>query len=221
MDIRINSRSFFIFDLDDTLYPEADFLKSGYREVANYLQPVIRKDLYDQMIDWYKNGIHAFSSVVEEYGDATITVDKLLSVYRLHFPDIRLRRDASVFIRRLQEYNVPMGLITDGRSITQRNKLKALKIEDCFKDIIISEEFGSEKPDEKNYNFFPDKYPDTHFFFFGDNLNKDFIIPVKSGWTSFCLIDNGGNIHKQRNIHDHKHIYFIDSYDEINLIYEL
>ena len=54
----------------------------------------------------------------------------------------------------LKEKNIPAGLITDGRSVTQRNKLKSLGLLNYFKEVIISEEFGSEKPGLKELSFF-------------------------------------------------------------------
>jgi len=219
MDIKINNKSFFVFDLDDTLYYEIDFLKSGYKAIADFLYPIILENVYDTMIDLYQKGMYAFEYIVEKYKNKGITVEQLLSIYRFHEPQIKLRNDASVFLQMLHERNVPIGLITDGRSITQRNKLKSLLIDRIFNDIIISEEFGSEKPDIRNYDYFNKKYSGYNFFFFADNLKKDFIVPVNLKWTSFCLLDNGLNIHKQEDIHRYGKINFIDSFNDINIIY--
>jgi putative hydrolase of the HAD superfamily len=43
-----------------------------------------------------------------------------------------------------------LGLLTDGRSRTQRNKIRALGVEKWIDEIVISEEFGSAKPNERN-----------------------------------------------------------------------
>ena len=219
MDIKIDSKSFFVFDLDDTLYYEIDFLKSGYRAVAQYLYPIIKENLYDTMIDLYRKGVHAFSYIVDKYNDKNITIDELFHIYRFHDPVIKLRPDAFDFLKKLQTQNIPIGLITDGRSITQRNKLKALWIDNYFDDIIISEEFGAEKPNAKNYEYFSNKYPDYNFFFFADNLDKDFIVPIELGWVSFCLLDKGFNIHRQNTIGKYNNIYFIDSFYDINILH--
>jgi putative hydrolase of the HAD superfamily len=220
MDIRINDKSFFIFDLDDTLYCEIDFLKSGYMEIANYLTPIIGINIYNQMWDLYKKGKDVFTYIVNNFQNANISFDKLLAIYRHHIPQINLKPGALLFLEQLKSYNISLGIITDGRSITQRNKLKALKIEKWFSEIIISEEFGTEKPNPKNYCYFTDKYPWCNFFFFGDNLGKDFIMPIKLSWQTFCLLDKGCNIHNQNEIHKWLQIHFIESFEGINLIYE-
>lgn len=86
------------------------------------------------------------------------------------------------------------------RSVQQRNKIEALDL--CRwindKDIVISEEFGSEKPALSNYAYFMERYPECHdFTYVGDNLKKDFIAPNALGWLTVCLKDDGRNIHRQ------------------------
>lgn len=215
MDIRPNNTSFFVFDLDDTLYPEIDFLKSGYKAIANYLYPKIGVDIYQTIFDLYKNGNNAFQWIVDSYS-RTITMENLIQIYREHVPSITINKDAKSFLNSLKERNIPLGIITDGRSITQRNKLKSLGISDLFVDIIISEEFGSEKPNPKNYTFFEDKYPQSDFYFFGDNTKKDFLTPIQLGWTCFCIKDKGYNIHKQTA--NKLSLIYIDSFNDISLI---
>jgi putative hydrolase of the HAD superfamily len=129
-----------------------------------------------------------------------------------------LARCAEKFLAQCKELQIPMAVITDGRSITQRNKIRALKIEELFSDLLISEEFGTAKPDERNYRYFENKYPNRQFYYFGDNTSKDFIVPQKLGWTSICVKDAGRNIHKQNIDELPKEIYFVQDFCEIELI---
>ena len=115
-----------------------------------------------------------------------------------------------------------MSLITDGRSITQRNKLKALNIDNYFNKIIISEEINSEKPSELNFKKVMNVEDQSRYVYIGDNPVKDFFIPNLLGWISICRLDNGFNVHKQNfNISNNympKHI--IKSFNEIILKHE-
>jgi putative hydrolase of the HAD superfamily len=138
-------------------------------------------------------------------------------LYRNHKPTIKLVKEASGFLEKLRTKKIKMGLITDGRSISQHNKLKALEIEYYFTDIIISEEFGSEKPNINNYLFFEKNYPGHTFYFIGDNTSKDFIIPAKLGWKMICIKDNGFNIHKQELNFSVKDVKTISSFEEIGI----
>lgn len=100
----------------------------------------------------------------------------------------------------MKEGRVRIGLITDGRSVQQRNKIEVLGLKRWIdeEDIVISEEFGSEKPALENYAYFMKRYLKCHdFTYVGDNLKKDFIAPNSLGWMTVCLKDDGRNIHKQ------------------------
>ena len=153
MDIRLNNKVF-VFDLDDTLYKEIDFLKSGYKKIAMILNKNNNNHLFNQMLSLYRSGINVFDELMINYN---VSKEFLLDIYRFHIPDIKLKNDTFKLLDRLKKERVTIGLITDGRSNTQRNKLKALKIEDLFDDIIISEEFGSSKINERNFLFFHKK----------------------------------------------------------------
>ncbi len=130
--------------------------------------------------------------------DLSLTKTDLLSVYRSHRPDIRLELDTLKALEILKQ-DFTLGMITDGRSITQRNKFRALGLEQFIgnENLVISEEFGSEKPSERNFMFFQNKYADAKFVYVGDNLRKDFITPNKLGWKTICLLDDGRDIHRQ------------------------
>ena len=185
------SSKIFVFDLDDTLYSERDFEKSGIEFVCNNfninhieLQVILnnRKNWIEQIIDGSNN---------------QITLQMVIDIYRNHFPTIQLYEDAKVFLENLLSQGNEMSLITDGRSITQRNKLSALGIESYFKNIIISEEVNSEKPSEYNFKMVMNNKNTENYIYIADNPNKDFITPNKLGWTSICLLDRGQNVHKQ------------------------
>src|SRR5690606_36034250 len=75
--------------------------------------------------------------------------------------------------------------------------LKALGIENRFERIIISEEFGSQKPTPDNYLVFEQQFPAKTFVYVGDNLAKDFIVPNERKWLTICLKDRGENVHPQ------------------------
>lgn len=102
----------------------------------------------------------------------------------------------------LKKNNISIGLITDGRSLTQRNKIRALGLERFIpdKNIVISEEIGSEKPEINNYTHFIGMNSGHRYFYIGDNPQKDFITPNELGWTTIGLMDNGQNIHTQTSI---------------------
>ena len=186
---------YIVFDLDDTLTYEIDYLKSGFQEIASQICSEKEKaaKLYEQMWAVYQEGGNAFAYVCGRY--PTLSLEELLEVYRYHFPSIPLIEGAQEVLDWCKQHCYKVGLITDGRERTQRNKLKALGIEAFFDKIVISESFGSTKPDVRNYQVFATEGSD--YYYIADNPAKDFIAPNALKWISICLLDQGRNIHPQ------------------------
>ncbi len=61
--------------------------------------------------------------------------------------------------------------------------------------IVISEEIGTEKPEEANNHRITDKFADHRYCYIADNLRIDFIVPNKLGWRTVGMIDHGLNMH--------------------------
>ena len=197
------------FDLDDTLYKEIDYLKSAYREIAEYAAGhcegcsdcvgILAIKAYNRMLDAYREGMNAFEELNKFLG-LELPISDFLYIYRTHKPKIALTEDVEQTLDALKAEGVRIGLITDGRSVQQRNKIEALGLGKWIEEenIVISEEFGSEKPNIANYEYFMRRYPECHdFTYVGDNLKKDFIAPNALGWHTICLKDDGRNIHRQ------------------------
>lgn len=221
----MKSNVILVFDLDDTLYKEIDFLKSAFKEISNYLALKIEKseeDVFSQMLDSYYAGLNVFDEVINNY-DLSEVVDSidLVNFYRNHKPNIVLPKGTRDLLDTFKNEVFKIVLITDGRSIQQRNKLNSLDLLNYFDDILISEEFGSEKPNINNFKYYENKYGSLfHYIYIGDNVKKDFISPNHLGWTSICLKDNGQNIHTQNLIlkDKQKPTFFIENFSEISAI---
>lgn len=185
------SNKIIVFDLDDTLYSERDFEKSGIEFVYNNfnIKHIELKAILNNRENWIEQIIDGSNN--------QITLQMVLDIYRNHIPTIQLYKDAKVFLEKLLSQGNEMSLITDGRSITQRNKLKALGIESYFKNIIISEEINSEKPSEYNFKMVMNHKLTGKYIYIADNPKKDFITPNNLGWMTICLLDKGYNVHKQ------------------------
>ena len=194
-----------VFDLDDTLYKEQDYLQSSYREIAGKIESQYAlKGVFDRMLRWWQEGENVFQRLIGYCQQSTfnsqpsLTLDNLLAIYRSHVPAIRLDEETKCLLDRLYQYAV-LGLITDGRSLTQRHKIEALGLSAYMdeRDILISEEMGFEKPSKAAYRHFMERYPSYTYYYIGDNPAKDFVAPNHLGWTTVCLLDDGRNIHQQ------------------------
>ena len=191
-----------IFDLDDTLFNEIDFLISAYNEISQLLsnyqgEKKKKNEIFDYMHSLYLRKKNPFEQVISFLNIKNIKTSDLLEIYRNHLPNISLNDDVIEVLDYLKYHKFIIGLITDGRSIQQRNKIKALNLENFISALVISEEFGSEKPNLENFKFFEKKFPNSNYTYVGDNINKDFIAPNQLNWDTICLLNNGKNIHSQ------------------------
>ena len=197
-------RKVFVFDLDDTLYKEVDFLKSAFREIATFLET--NYDLsavYDRLLQYWQNGENAFENVINE-GRLPLQVEDLLKMYRAHRPHITLDENTRQVLDQLHQAGV-LGIITDGRSLTQRNKIEALGLDAYieYQNLFISEETSYAKPSSEPFRSLMKRYPDSDYYYIGDNPTKDFVAPNQLGWITVCLLDDGRNIHSQEICPDH------------------
>lgn len=192
MDIKVDDNTVVVFDLDDTLYNELDYLKSAYRSIALFLEPNNWKPLYSKMLSLYRCKVNVFEFLVNSYD---IEKSVLIDIYRNHQPDIKLFDGVLEVLEAIKIKKGRIGIISDGRSRTQRAKIESLGITKYIDKIIISEEIGSEKPSLVNFKAIENSLSGKTYYYIADNLEKDFIAPNALGWKSVALIDNGKNIH--------------------------
>lgn len=191
-----------IFDLDDTLYKEIDFLKSAFIEISKLLSSELNigwEVVYNQMIELYGKGENTFECTIQIF-NSSFNAEFLLNTYRNHQPKIVLSNNVIQTLDWLLSKKIHLGLLTDGRSKQQRNKIIALGLKKWFTEIVISEEFGSEKPNINNYKYFEKVFGKGIYYYVGDNIKKDFISANTLNWTTICLENNGLNIHDNRGL---------------------
>ena len=133
MDLKVDHNTVIVFDLDDTLYNELDFLKSAYKEIALFLAPEDWKRLYSTMFSLYRSKINVFEYPANEYNTE---IGLLVEMYRNHYPDIKLFNGVLEIFDAIKSKNGKIGIITDGRSNTQRSKLESLGILNYIDKII-------------------------------------------------------------------------------------
>ncbi len=212
MDIKVDHKTIIVFDLDDTLYNEMEFLKSAYLVIAKNLDKERYLSLYAHMLSLFRNNVNVFDFVSERY---KISKSKLLADYRGHIPNIKLFDGALTMLENIKKNNGKIGLITDGRKKTQTHKIQALGLLPYLDQIVISEEIGTEKPHPNNYKLIESNFGEGTYYYIADNLRKDFIAPNDLGWNTIGLIDNGLNMHSDR------YLYLEEKHQPHNLIITL
>lgn len=196
------------FDLDDTLYKEKDFVESGRNAVAEAIAAAKGLDA-STLRRVMAEGPDAFDALLgflATNGISDYTIAGVLDIYRSHRPDIRLEAEAEVTLTELHRRGTDIALITDGRSVTQRNKIEALGLYRFFAPdrIHISGETGADKHTPLAYmNVANSAVAPRRLVYVGDNPAKDFVNANLAGWTTVMLRDSRRiNIHQQnlRNV---------------------
>ena len=183
-----------VFDLDDTLYGEKEYIRSGYRAVAKVIPQV--ENAERKLWRFFLEKKPAIDEVLSMEGIYTEEFrQRCLGVYRLHEPDIHLYDGVMEILTKLRSDGYKLGIITDGRSEGQRAKIQVLGL-GKYMDHITDELGGVKyrKPNETAFIQMADKLnvAFTQMCYIGDNINKDFIAPLKLGMRAVWFRNQDG-----------------------------
>ncbi len=183
--LNINNQTVVVFDLDDTLYSERSFQLSGYQQITEHISFLFNVDarpVLDAVIA--SDQRDHIGEMLKVLGLPPELKGSLLDLYRTHRPEIHLFPGAADLWRLLRGLGCSIAVITDGRSYTQRMKLRSLALPDQPDLILVSEEIGQQKPSHQAFIAVEQMFPDRHYLYIADNPKKDFIAPRQRGWRS-------------------------------------
>lgn len=143
----VNVMRYYILDIDDTLYLERDYVRSGFEAVGKALG---ESSFGGYCYDLFLSGVrgNTFDLALLHFGMASVSAADLVSIYRNHEPEIALCDDARRFIYGLR---TPVAMITDGPLASQRAKFRALKLAWWIDCPIFTAEIGAPKPSLEPY----------------------------------------------------------------------
>ncbi|SFT25324.1 HAD family hydrolase [Paenibacillus sp. BC26] len=175
-----------IFDLDDTLISEKQYIKSGFRHIARVLNEKMLIDenkVFEHLIQLFEESPkHVFNRLLNKYGLTFAEEDilQLIKEYRNHLPTIDFYDDVLPCLELLKKQGLMLGIITDGYAEAQRQKIKAIKANDYVKEIVVTDELGREywKPHPKSFEIIKNRLnvEYSEMLYVGDNPEKDFYI---------------------------------------------
>ncbi len=214
-----------IFDLDDTLISENEYVKSGLEVVSRYLEKKYMKNtqtIYKELLNCYEeNKKNIFNRWLEknQIKYTSEEIEEIIKIYRCHKPKIQFYCDVIPTINKLKEKNIKIGIITDGYIETQKSKLNALNANKIFDEIILTDELGKEywKPNPKGFEIIMKKLnvKFEEMMYVGDNPEKDFFIGNIYPITCIRIYRNNG-IYRYKNYKSNiKEKYKIKNLEEI------
>lgn len=199
-----------VFDLDDTLFDEYQFVKSGFFAVADYLSVVYQLNK-NELFEWMWNYLEQhgrgkiFDVMLRKYNIySNLLLKKCISIYRLHKPSIELPQLSKQILDMFSSYS--LYLVTDGNKNVQNNKVIALNLEKYMKKCYITYRFGiqNSKPSPYCFNLIANKEKvlPKHIVYIGDNPKKDFVGIKPLGFRTIRVMTG-----------QHRNIVMPDSYN--------
>lgn len=190
-----------VFDLDDTLYLERDYVRSGFGRVAavaadrSGLDPSVLFSFLWHGFETSRRG-RAFDELVAAFDlSEHCSVEELVSIYRTHEPDISLDPDVKSLLEDIRANGQRLGVITDGSSHSQHAKVAALDLERLVDLVVVTGDWGQEfwKPHERAYEYVRNEWDmdAAQLVYVGDNPLKDFVTPRRLGWVTVRLRREG------------------------------
>lgn len=187
-----------VFDIDDTLYLERDYVMSGFEAVGPWARTWLGiPDFAERCRQAFGSGLRGgvFNHVLEAAGAPAHqeVVAAMVAIYRAHNPAIRLCEDALSALE-WAAANGPVAVITDGPAISQTRKAEALGLHRYTSTLIPTELLGSgcSKPNPAAFQKVQEVYAARRYVYIGDNPAKDFHAPHQLGWHSIRVRRRGG-----------------------------
>lgn len=211
--MKIDKIKLVAFDLDDCLFNSTDLSEKARIKGIDAMRDLgLRIDR--------ERAIKILMEVVEEYGsnfgyhydyffrrlehtDDSFKVSfdtrykciagAVMAYHKEKIDSIRLYDDVREVLEKLKEMDIKTAIITDGRIIKQYEKVLRLGIDDLIDYVIVSDEIGIKKPNEKLFEYCLRKagVKSKEAIYIGDRIDKDIKPASKLGIHS-VYIHRGG-----------------------------
>ncbi len=186
--------------MDDTLYPERDYVRSGFRAVGDWagrrlnLSPVIVRAQLQALFDGGFRG-DAFQWWLSEQGLPESLLPEMVQTYRQHEPQIAFFPETKIVLDGLKP-RFRLGLVTEGRRSAQEAKIRALGLERWIEAAVIlgEEERAEWKPSRKPFDRILGmlSIAGGEAAYVGDNPRKDFRGAREAGLRTVRIRREGG-----------------------------
>lgn len=188
----MDSRPCVVFDIDDTLFLERDYVRSGFAAVGAWARQELGVEGFGERA-WadFEAGARGtiFDRVLRACGTEPDgeTIGRMVTCYRTHPPAIELLADARGCLDRLRG-RVALAVVTDGPVESQRAKAQALGVHGWADMAVFTGELGVgfSKPHCRAFEMVEEKlgHPGAGCIYLADNPAKDFAGPHSLGWTT-------------------------------------
>ena len=152
MQDSINTLKGIVFDLDDTLYPQVSYKRSGFKVVAAWIalkwsidQSAVLSEFEDILTQYGPVYPYMFNRLLERLGIHRRFVSDMVRLFIGHDPQIQCYDGVHSMLARLRK-KYRLGILTDGRYTVQEKKINVLSLNKGVDEILYSDTMRLEKP---------------------------------------------------------------------------
>lgn len=187
-----------VFDLDDTLYAEESYVRSGFHAVAGWLEGAglgsageVFADLWSAHAGGRRGRI--FDDLLAARPECgQVTAADLVQVYRAHAPDIGFYPGMEALLDEARNRSLGVAVISDGFLQAQQRKVQALELARWADPILLTDQWGRSfwKPNPRAFLEVQEAFQvgPAEIVYIGDNPAKDFQAPNRLGWQTIHLV---------------------------------
>ena len=173
------------FDLDNTLYDQAQYMLSFFRDVADDLAPnhaKKREEIYASFVETWEERTSYYPKLFDEALEKSGLFDEgllkdLVVRFRNHRPTLTLFPGVQEMLELLTK-RFTLFMITDGHHTTQQTKIDVLHLAPYFQEIMMTGKYGKDwsKPSLLAYRMVLQNLGGLpgEYLYVGDNPRCDF-----------------------------------------------
>lgn len=223
---------YIIFDVDETLYDMTQPFERAFKEIwqdrydidmhALYVSSRIHSDkVFDQVMAGTMTvdgaGIYRMQHAMEDFG-YQISEEEALEfqhIYRKHQRSLDISETMEKILDLVQSRGIAMGILTNGDTGHQMEKIHGMHLEKWFSDdrIFVSDAIGYFKPDVRTFRAVEDALHlvPEEIWYIGDSIENDIEGAGGAGWHAILLNCR----HNDTSAIRHKPDYIVESEEEL------
>ena len=179
--VSMDSIKAIFFDFDNTIGNRYEYSRECFRHLIKEFLPEIEEGSL-----LYASILHDMT-VFDQYGDSgnnRYILDRIEKRY-----GVKIDIDNYYDWWRENQYKYVLGIITNGRSKTQWNKIHRSGVEDLFDTIVVSGDINIHKPDPEIYRFACQtlNLEPQECLYVGDNFYRDIYGAQKAGMKTVWM----------------------------------
>ena len=188
------------FDIDDTLYDTSGFARLARRAAINVMIDAglplssdeaykLLKEIIKEKGSNYDKHFNILTKRVFGEEKPLLIALGMITYHNVKFALLRLFPKTPSTLIYLKSKGYHLGVISDGITIKQWEKLIRLGLNHFFDEVVTSEEAGVEKPDEKIFQLALDRMgcQPTKSIMIGNKFNKDIIGAINIGMSAILV----------------------------------